>query len=463
MIQKLKPIKYQLEGIELMVKFGSCIQADDMGLGKTMQTILTIEKLQSYPCLIICPASLKLNWEIEISKWSDKRGMILNDSIKNTFPLLYKAGISDYFIVNYESLSKYFVHSKPNRKDFRLDDIVFNEYRNFFKSVIVDESHRVKDVKSLQSKLTAGICMGADKNVFLLSGTPTLNTVLDLAPQLYIAKKIHHFGGYTKFISDYKDADIDKLSLLHKKLIKTSMIRREKKDVAGLPKKTRQVIYVDIDNRTEYNAAVKDLASYLKEYRGKTDSEVRRSMRGEVMVRVGILKQLSGIGKVNAVKEHIQNLHEQGEKVILFGENIDVLESFKAMKNTVSIVGGMSSESKQYSINKFQTDKITNLIVCSLKAAGVGVTLTAGRIVSFIQQGWHPAIMNQAEDRGHRLGQEKEVHCLYYIGKNTIDEHIYNIIEKKRKTSNAITGTTEDIEWAVIDEVIDLILNENDN
>ena len=222
------PMPYQIEGKQRMKELKSCLQSDDMGLGKTGQTILAIDEVNAFPCLIICPSTLKCNWEIEISEWTDKKGMILNDSIKNTFPLLYKAGIAQYFIVNYESLKKFFVLDMPKRKDFRLADIRFNQYRSFFKSVIIDESHRVKDPKSQQAKITAGISMGKEY-VYLLSGTPVLNKTIELAPQLIIANKIHHFGGYNAFVDKYSDCSELDLIDLQEKLYKHCMIRREKK------------------------------------------------------------------------------------------------------------------------------------------------------------------------------------------------------------------------------------------
>lgn len=458
---KKTPYKYQQEGIDKMIDLKTCFQSDGMGLGKTCQSILCVDKAELYPCLIISPASLKINWEIEINDWTNKRGMILNDSIKNTFPLLYQAGISHFFIVNYESLAKYFVIDKPKRKDVKLSDITFNNYISFFKSIIVDESHKIKEPKAMQSKLTAGICRNKEY-IYLLTGTPVLNNVLDLASQLCVLGRINEFGGYDGFMNKYKDCTNDDLVLLHKKLMNTCMIRREKKDVLDLPPKTRQIIYVDIDNRLEYDLAKNDLKSYLRQFKAKTDSEINRSMRMEAMVKIGILKQISGIGKIKAVQEYIESLIEQGEKVVLFGENIEVLNPFKKLPYAVCIVGGMSVENKQNSINMFQNNESTMLAVCSLKAAGVGVTLTSGRINIYIQQGWHSAIMEQAEDRQYRIGQTREVHCIYPIAVNTIDKYIYDVIEKKRETSNTIIGSAEDIEWGVIKDVIDLILNEDE-
>jgi SWI/SNF-related matrix-associated actin-dependent regulator of chromatin subfamily A-like protein 1 len=227
-----------------------------------------------------------------------------------------------------------------------------------------------------------------------------------------------------------------------------------------LPEKTRQKIIVEISNKEEYDTALNDLAYYLREYKQKTDAEIKRSLRGEVMVRIGVLKQISARGKVKSVMENIKDTLEQDEKIVLFGHHREVLNEFKEKLRgvCVSITGEENSNQRQYSIDSFQNDVSTKIAICSITSAGVGLTLTAGRITMFIEMGWHPAIMEQAEDRQHRLGQRKEVHCVYFLGQDTIDEWIYDLIEKKREVSDAITGCTEDIEWNVVESVIDLIL-----
>jgi len=429
---ELKLKDYQEEGISQMIEWERCINMDDMGLGKSVQSIISIDRVKGYPLLIICPAGLKRNWEREYNMWTGETAMILNDSIKNTFHLLYNAGICKAFIVNYESLSKFFVLSKPKRKDIRLADIEFNSYKDFFKSIIIDESQKVINPETMQSKLTAGISIGK-RWIFELSGTPVLNKPTDLAAQLCIISKINEFGGYSNFMEKYKNPSKIDLELLSEKLKKVCAIRREKKDVLSLPPKTRQIVYVDLDNREEYDFALKNLAGYLKEYKGKTDKEVAMSMRGEVMVKIATLRELSAKGKSTAVFEAIQTMIEKNEKVVLFGNSREVLLPFKKIKGSVSITGGENGDQKQNSVDKFQNDKNTMLAVCSLKASSIGITLTAGRINMYIEQPWHPAIQNQSEDRTYRLGQLQEVHCLYYLGINTIDQYIYDIIEKKRE------------------------------
>jgi len=454
---KLK--KHQEIAVQYIHSWKRCIVGDDIGLGKTAESIVAIDRANSYPLLIICPASLKVNWEIEFNRWTGKTAMILNDSIKNTYPIIYKSGCAHAFIVNYESLSKYFVHKMPdNKKDMKVSDIEFNPTIKWFKSVIFDEGHRVKEPKTIQTKLTAAICQGKEY-VLDLTGTPVLNNPIDLAAQLAIIGQIHHFGGFKYFCDKYAEATTPELIDLQDKLKSICYFRREKKEVLDLPPLTRQVITVDIDNEVEYRAALKDLAGYLRDYKGKSDAEVKKSMRGEVMVRIGVLKTISARGKLSAVRENIQDMMETGEKVCLFGHHREVLDYIKdSFPGCVSVTGQDNYIQRQRAVESYQNNPETKLIVCSINAAGVGLTLTKGRITMFIEQGWHAAIMNQCEGRQHRMTQEREVHAIYFLGRNTIDQWIYDLIEEKRDMANAITGATDDIDWGVVEKVIDLIL-----
>ena len=461
MPEKKKPYKFQEDGIDLIHKWKKCIVGDPPGLGKTITSTVAIDRVDAYPLLVICPATLKPNWKIEFEDWTGKNAMILNDSIKNTFPILYRSGLAQAFIINYESLAKYFVYSMPkDRKHMKLKDIVFNSNINLFKSVIFDEGHRAKEPDAIQTKLVRGITKNKEY-VLDLTGTPVLNTPHDLAAQFAIIDQIHHFGGYKNFLKLCDNPSQFNLDFINQQMTQHCYFRREKKDVIELPAKTRQKIIVEIDNKEEYRDAIKDLANYLKEWKGKTDAEVMRSMRGEVMVKISVLKQISARGKIAAVMENVKDTMASGEKIVLFGHHREVLDCFREVEGAVFITGKEKTNERQASIESFQNDPNTKICVCSIQAAGVGVTLTKGRINMYIEMGWHPAIMEQAEDRQHRIGQDREVHCIYFLGNGTIDEWIYSLIEKKRDMSNAVLGRVEDIEWGVVEQVIELILNDH--
>lgn len=455
----MKLYPHQEEGIQLIHKWKRCIVGDQMGCGKSPMSAVAIDRANAYPLLIICPSSLKPNWKIEFERWTGKTALILDDSIKNTFPVLYKSGLCHAFITNYESLSKYFVHSIPkDRKDLKLSDITFNNYKDFFKAVIFDEGHRVKDPKAIQSKLVRAICRGKEW-ILDLTGTPVMNKTTDLASQLCIIEQMQHFGGYGMFMQNYDSADKFMLADLSKRLKETCYFRREKKDVLNLPEKTRQKLIVDIDNRDEYHTALTDLRTYLREWKGKTDEEIRRSMRGEIVVKIDILKTISAKGKISCLIENVKDANENGEKVVIFGHHTETLQEIKKqLPGCVTILGSDATQQRQNNIESFQNNPEVKNIVCSIKAAGVGVTLTAARIVIFNEVWWNSAYMDQCEDRIHRIGQKNDAHCIYLAGRNTIDSWLYDLIEKKREVCDAVTGGGEDIDWGIINEVIELIL-----
>src|SRR5690606_11857339 len=145
-------------------------------------------------CLVICPASLKENWKDEWALWTEHRAMILESKIQHTWDQYFHAGLADVFIVNYESLKKYFVDKieKPEGKPLRLNHITFNKKIDLFKSVIIDESHRVKELRTQQTKFTKGITTGKDV-ILALTGTPVINKPKDLISQLGIIDQMSAF------------------------------------------------------------------------------------------------------------------------------------------------------------------------------------------------------------------------------------------------------------------------------
>ena len=332
-------------------------------------------------------------------------------------------------------------------------DLEIEGTHNYFADNILVSN--CKDPKAQQSKFTRGICDGKEW-ILALTGTPVVNKPKDLASQLAIIDRLNDFGGWKRFVDKYEEPDEFKLRELNYKLKSTCFYRRDKSEATDLPAKTRQVVICDITTRKEYNEALKDLADYLKKYRQATDDQVARSMRGEVMVRIGILKNISARGKLEACYDFIRDTLDNGEKLIVFGHLREVLGSIKSRFPSVSITGEDAMANRQQSIDRFQNDPGVNLIVCSIAAAGVGITLTASSTVAFIEMGWHPAIMEQAEDRAHRIGQKDHVNCIYFIGRDTIDEWVYKLIDEKRSMSNTITGAKDDVEESVMDGLIDL-------
>jgi SWI/SNF-related matrix-associated actin-dependent regulator of chromatin subfamily A-like protein 1 len=451
---------FQEKGTAYAVQKKRLIVGDEPGLGKTSQVIAAIVAAKAFPALIVCPASLKLNWQQEWLTVAGMNSMILQDSVKNTWMTYYKTGLFQVFIVNYESLKKYFVDRIEKEPDvpLRLNHIHFRENINLFKSVAFDELHRCKDGSTQQAKFCMGISKGKEY-IFGMTGTPVVNKPKDLISQLHIVGRLPDFGGYKFFINRYcgggTGVGATNLRELNYKLKTTCFYQRQKKDVLkDLPDKIRQKVICEITTRKEYLAAINDLGNYLKQWRDRTDAEIRKSLRGEIMVKIGVCKNISARGKMNEVIEHIDDVIDSGEKIVVFIHQKEIAERLlKHYPTAVSIRGTDTTEQRNANVKAFQTNPNIRVIVCNIKAGGVGITLTASSRVAFVELPWHPADCTQCEDRCHRIGQKDSVQATYFLGKNTIDEDIYQIIESKREVANTITGSEENIQTEIIEKL----------
>ena len=466
---RVEPYPYQREGILYGLDRKRLIIGDEPGLGKTLQSIGIVDTAGAYPCLVICPSSLKINWQREFEKFTDKSALVLDNAVRTTWPYLLRMGMHHVAIVNYESLRKYFVWDIRGGKSFRLKDVVFCPPIKMFKSIIIDESHRVKDPSAQQTIFTKGLSVGKEW-IILLSGTPVVNRPEDLVSQLSIMGRLQDFGGATQFKADYctdpKDKDAEPavpLSVLSRRLYDTCMIRREKaKVLPQLPDKTRVDLYVDISNAPEYNLAAADLAEYLKQYTECSDWEIRRKMRMEALVRFMTLRQLATLGKVAQAVDFIRTFLSSGKKLIVFCSLHEVVDALlKAFPGAVTVTGRDSAASKQASVDAFQGNPDTQLIICSIKAAGVGLTLTAASNVAFVELAWTYADCCQCEDRAHRIGQRDNVTCYYLLGRGTIDQTIYSLIHQKKSIAAEIMNSDDDIptDKMYFDELVSSFLN----
>lgn len=450
---------YQEKGVAKGLQLKRFINGDEQGLGKTLQSLGTIhgadlagEKV--FPCLVICPSSTKINWKREWEMWTDRKAIVLDDKIKDVWHRFYEMNTADVFIVNYESIKKYFVSFMPAKGNLKKSDQIQMDPRvDLFKSVIIDESHRCKNPNTQTAKLTLNIAMGKEW-VILLTGTPVVNKPVDLFPQLAIINRLKDFGGKKGFFDRYCEGGKGSSNLkeLNYLLNKNCFFRREKKDVAtDLPEKQRQTILCDISTRKEYNKARDEFVEYLKE-NGADDAEIAKKMRGEIIVKMQQLKKISAYGKLNEAKGFIEEVISSGEKLIVFVvHHVIVDELLKEFPGAVTVTGRYKDHEKQRSIDAFQKDPDTKLIICNIKAAGVGITLTASSRVAFIEYPWTYADCVQCEDRAHRIGQKNNVMCTYFLGQNTIDERMYELILEKRHVANTITGATDEMQMDTVE------------
>ncbi len=457
---KVEPYPYQCEGILFGLAKHKLLIGDEPGLGKTLQSIGIVNTANAYPALVICPSSLKINWQREFEKFTDKKALVLDNATRTSWSYLLQMGMFHVAIVNYESLRKYFVWDTGESRTFRLKDVVFNNAIKIFRSVIIDESHRVKDPSAQQTIFTRGIAEGKEYRI-LLSGTPVVNRSEDLVSQLSIMGRLKEFGGRGKFLADY--GENDNLNELSRQLYERCMIRREKaKVLTQLPDKTRTDLHVEISNRDEYMLAEADLAEYLRQYTECTDRDIRRKMRMEALVKFMTLRSLSAKGKVKQAIDFVRVFLASGKPLILFCSLHEIVDQLcKAFPDAVTVTGRDSSIAKQQAVDAFQSGE-AKLIVCSIKAAGVGLTLTASSNVAFVEFPWTAADCTQCEDRAHRIGQKDNVTCYYLIGEGTIDPTLYRIIKKKQSIASQIMASDDEIptDEMYFDELKDAFLND---
>ncbi|MBC7749569.1 MAG: DEAD/DEAH box helicase [Methylotenera sp.] len=455
---------YQEEGVARGLELKRFINGDQPGLGKTLQSIATVYGAElkgdvTFPVLVICPSALKINWSREFEMWTDKKAIVLNDGIKNTWHRWWEMGLADVFIVNYESMKKYFVTDMPAKKDLKhSSQIIMDPRVDMFKSVIIDESHRLKDPGSI----TAKICINATKGkeyIILLTGTPVVNRPIDLFSQLAVMFKLANFGGPDGFKQRYCEggrgaANLAELNYL---LNMTCFFQRKKEEVLkDLPALTRQTIVCSITNRSEFDKVKNDFANYLKKS-DLTDAEIKKKVNAEVIVKITMLLQLSAIGKVEAAQEYIDEVVGSGMKIIIGVKHQIIVDTLmKLYPKAVCVTGRQNSIQKQSAVDGFQTNPGINIIIVNYKAGGVGITLTAASELLLLELPWTQADCEQFEARAHRMGQSSGVRAAYLLGENTLDEWMYGIIQEKKAIANAITGTEDDIPVSMISKVIDL-------
>lgn len=467
---------YQEPGVAYVLEKERVIIGDQPGLGKTTQAAAallagrTVADVQTIPALIICPTTIKRKWQRELLEVSGYKALILSDKFKASWPKYIRAGLVDAVIVNYESLRKYFVQAitAPDGEGFRLKDVVFRPEIQLFKTVIIDESHKCKDYETQQAKFVKGICEGK-RYIWELTGTPLVNSPEDLIAQISILGRLKEFGGLSYFKARYclKKEIVDvrgiktkiypNLDELNYFLCTRCYYRREKKVVLkDLPDKTRQVIQVDITNRSEYDKAEANFEQYLKTYKSCTDADIRRKLRARFLVQLGTLGEIAARGKLQAVKEWGDNLVESGEKIIMFCTLQDIIQSVKSLwPNCLEISGRVTGDQRDKNVRLFQENPSRMQIVCNIKAGGVGIDLYAASNVGFIELPWHNADVEQCEDRAHRNGQKSAVLSALFVGVDTVDEYRWGKIKEKREIANRVHGAGEEI----LEEEIDGLLS----
>ena len=389
---RLPLLPHQQEGVEFILNNSSAFVCDDMGMGKTRTVIEAMIQRSQFPILVICPSALKLNWRNEIARWV---GIDLDIDNLN----------QDIIITNYERMNKY---------KFEIQALPI-------KQLVLDESHSFKEESSKRTQLALAWSRKIPYKI-LISGTPMLNRPRELITQMEILNNIHKVGGREKFLEKYCNprhsqygidySGCSDLQELHQTM-NGIWLRRTKDDLENkLPTKT--IVPIPIIE--------------LNQPAPRSFHDIERYDRA-VLYK-----------KLDASVDFIEQLLERDEKVVVFVHHKDIGKALNMKFPDASvIVGGQSPIHRQINIDNFQLHD-TQIIICSLQASAVGLTLTASRCAVFIEYPWSPALLAQAQDRVHRLGQDKDVFIFYLYGQGSIDEYRLN---------------TNSFKKAVIDYIVD--------
>lgn len=464
-----KPLyPFQADGVGFLeAKQGRGLLGDEMGLGKTIQALawlqLQLSRRLPYrgdrvrPTIVVCPASLKLNWEREVSQcMTGVRVSVLNGKPKINVNKVKPRGDKEVVILNYDILK----HWLP----------LLLKARPF--CVILDESHYIKNsskdretkkYKTARVQAAFDLCKDTP-HMICLSGTPIINRPVEMfnslkliSPQVFPSfwAYTQEFCGakQTRFGWDFNGAtNTTELNYL---LSRTVMLRRLKKDVLkDLPEKVRTVIPMEITNRREYNRATRDFIAWLTAIDPKKASAAERA---EALVQIEALKQLTILGKMDGCLEWIRNWVDTDGKLVVFCTHkatVDLLMT-KFPKISVKIDGSVSGPKRQEAVDRFQDDPKIRLMIGNIKAAGVGITLTAASNTCFLELAWDPGTHDQAEDRVHRIGQEADsVGAYYLIAENTVEMQITDLLDQKRQVLASVLDGTEVGEMALLTELL---------
>lgn len=435
---------FQKEGVAFIEsRKGRALVGDEMGLGKTIQAIAFLQLHPEYrPAIILCPASLKLNWakEIQMTMSGDVRIQILEG--KTPYRLH-----GNIIIVNYDILSNW-VKSL----------LAYNPM-----IIVADECHYFKSNSALRTKAVKLLAKPVP-HFIALSGTPIINRPIEIYNALSIINS-SVIPGFWEFAKKYCGAvhngfgwdftGATNTEELHKILTNTIMIRRKKADVLkDLPDKIHSIVPMTLSNQQEYNSIESDVIEYLR--RAKGEAAADKASNAETMVQIELLKQAAVRGKLNAVMNWIDDFLESDEKLVLFMTHKFVVDALMARYGTmaVKIVGGMTTAEKEASKDQFQTNPKVKLIFGNIDAMGVGWTLTASSNVGFIEYPWTPGQLKQGEDRCHRIGQKYTVNVHMFVAPGTVEEEIAELLDKKTKVLDAVLDGKETLQGSLLTELI---------
>jgi SWI/SNF-related matrix-associated actin-dependent regulator 1 of chromatin subfamily A len=416
---------YQREGVEHLIKSKRALLADEMGLGKTAQILQSVEVQKLSKVVIVCPATLRFVWRNEAVEWAKSRSLVV---CKNADDLRDLRGAdADILVISYDLL----------RALTKKHAAFFNQR---FSLCVFDESHKIKNSKTAQSK-AAGLLVKQAERVVLATGTPILNRPKELyfPLRLILGSGFNAvFGDWETFHRRYCDGrkgrfgwEVDgasNLDELNRKLASgANMLRRRKDQVLDLPDFLRTIIPLDLKVSKGEEALVQRAVQFggyeetLKELRGASGA----------FEELADIRREAGEKKIESAISIAEDLLESGPLVI-FAHHKSVIEGIEARLKcrVVKVTGDVTGQAREAAVSDFQSGD-ADVCICSIMAAGAGLTLTRATQMLFVEFPWDPGNLEQAEARCHRIGSVGTVNAYYLVADGGLDSHILQLIRGK--------------------------------
>jgi hypothetical protein len=429
---------FQWAGVRYALEARRCFLADEQGLGKTVEALATLEADGAFPAVVVCPASLKLNWQRECAHWLPHRSVRLVAG--RGVAVAPKADIT---ILNYELVAAH--REALGRRAPR--------------ALVVDESHYVKNPQAKRTQAVRRLAgaVAADGLRLALSGTPVLNHAEELVSQLRVIGRLEEFGSGAQFTRRFRGDKSEER--LHWHLRRRCFVRRLKSEVLPqLPAKRQVVVPVALSNTKEYRLAEEDVIAWLRSQPldlRELNAKIAATLRAQRLAQLGTLQQLAARGKLGAALTWIADFLASGEPLVVFARHIEVQEALiDRFPDAVHLLGRDSATAREAAVRAFQSPDGPQLLVGATRVAGQGITLTRASNVAFLELEWTPAMHDQAEDRCHRIGQHDAVTAWYLLAADTIDETMAALIQRKRGIVAAVTDGRRDDGDGLVDAVV---------
>lgn len=422
---KLTPLPFQETGINFLISRKRALLSDEMGVGKSVQALHAIERVKAKNVLIICPASLVLMWQAQIKNHFGQGVQVIQPRAQKSEVEL--SGRVSFVIVSHNYIQKNIGTDRLLKVSW---DVILN-----------DEVHACKNWTSKTCKgfvRLASVCKGF---VWMLTGTPASKSGQDYYPYLEICEP-GKWGSFWAFSNNYCNVAInyfsggrefkgvrENLKPVLRDAFRRIMMRRLKKDVLPeLPDKFISRLPVAVDSEVVAQSLRLD------------KDQVARRVKSGLGLDAHIMQvcRSIGLGKVDAGVEYIDNCEEP---IVVFCNHTDVaaLIAEKIGKESVLYTGQESSSQKETAVRRFQSGDV-KVIILNARAGGTGITLHASSHVLFVELPWSPAVLLQASDRVHRIGQKSCVNIVHMVADGTIDEDICAVLSEKETFMKQVMG-----------------------